>query len=57
MSMSSVNDAVEDARIQYEQHVHACRQCRADSAPCAVAKHLWRLYNTARRDRMRSEGA
>ncbi|MGW4563468.1 hypothetical protein ACWEN3_13990 [Streptomyces sp. NPDC004561] len=54
--MSSANDVLEAARIQYEQHVHACRQCRADSAPCAVAKHLWRLYNMARRDQLRSEG-
>ena len=54
--MSAVSDALEEARTQYERHVHACRQCRADAAPCAVAKHLWRLYNNARREQMRSPG-
>ncbi|GLX54375.1 hypothetical protein ACL07V_32185 [Streptomyces sp. MB22_4] len=55
--MSAVSDALEDARTQYEQHTRACRQCRADSAPCAVAKHLWRLFNRARQDRLRSQEA
>jgi hypothetical protein len=57
MSMSAVSDALEDARTEYEQHLGACRQCRADAAPCAVAKHLWRLYNKARRDRLRAQSA
>ncbi|RRQ71710.1 hypothetical protein CQW39_33290 [Streptomyces griseofuscus] len=57
MSMSAVSDALEAARIQYEQHTRACRQCRADSAPCAVAKHLWRLFNKARQNQLRSNGA
>ncbi|MET8723133.1 hypothetical protein [Streptomyces misionensis] len=55
--MSAVSDALEDARTEYEQHLGACRQCRADAAPCAVAKHLWRLYNKARRDRLRAQSA
>ncbi|BCM65251.1 MULTISPECIES: hypothetical protein [Streptomyces] len=55
-SMSSVNDALENARLTYEQHMRTCRQCHADAAPCAVAKHLLRLYNLARRDRMRATG-
>ncbi|WP_172624461.1 hypothetical protein [Streptomyces griseofuscus] len=55
--MSAVSDALEAARIQYEQHTRACRQCRADSAPCAVAKHLWRLFNKARQNQLRSNGA
>ncbi|ARP73872.1 hypothetical protein LK07_01675 [Streptomyces pluripotens] len=54
--MSSVHDALEDARLTYEQHMRACRQCHADAAPCAVAKHLLRIYNNVRRDRMRSLG-
>ncbi|MFF5014724.1 hypothetical protein [Streptomyces sp. NPDC001165] len=58
--MSSVNDAhndpLESARSTYEQHVQTCRQCYADAAPCAVAKHLLRLYNLARRDRLRATG-
>ncbi|MFD5796494.1 hypothetical protein [Streptomyces diastatochromogenes] len=58
--MSTLNDAhndpLESARFAYEQHVHTCRQCRADAAPCAVAKHLLRLYNLARRDRLRATG-
>ncbi|MGW2700439.1 hypothetical protein [Streptomyces sp. NPDC001340] len=58
--MSSVNDAhndpLESARFTYEQHVQTCRQCYADAAPCAVAKHLLRLYNLARRDRLRAPG-
>ncbi|MEU0007923.1 hypothetical protein ABZ079_27500 [Streptomyces sp. NPDC006314] len=54
--MSSVNDAFENARLTYEQHMRTCRQCYADAAPCAVAKHLLRIYNNARRDRMRATG-
>ncbi|MBL1086907.1 hypothetical protein JK359_33920 [Streptomyces actinomycinicus] len=54
--MSTVNDALEDARFTYEQHMHTCRQCHADAAPCAVAKHLLRIYNLARRDHLRSAG-
>ncbi|WP_425347886.1 hypothetical protein [Streptomyces roseochromogenus] len=56
MSMHSLNDALENARLTYEQHVRTCRQCHADGAACAVAKHLLRIYNNARRDRMRSGG-
>ncbi|WP_225829690.1 hypothetical protein [Streptomyces sp. NK08204] len=47
---------MENARITYEQHVAECRQCRADAAPCAVAKHFWRLYNNARRQQLRAPG-
>ncbi|GAA2773648.1 hypothetical protein GCM10010521_59840 [Streptomyces rameus] len=54
--MSSVNDALDNARFTYEQHMRTCRQCHADAAPCAVAKHLLRIYNLARRDRMRATG-
>lgn len=54
--MSSVNDALENARLTYEQHMRTCRQCHADGAACAVAKHLLRIYNLARRDRMRQGG-
>lgn len=56
MSMSSLNDALENARLTYEQHVRTCRQCHADGAACAVAKHLLRIYNNARRDHLRSGG-
>ncbi|MEU0335144.1 hypothetical protein [Streptomyces sp. NPDC006193] len=54
--MSSSNDALEDARLTYEQHMRTCRQCHADGTHCAVAKHLLRIYNLARRDRMRDTG-
>ncbi|UFR00516.1 hypothetical protein KBP30_04675 [Streptomyces sp. Go40/10] len=54
--MSSVNDALENARFTYEQHMRTCRQCHADAVPCAVAKHLLRIYNLARRDRLRATG-
>ncbi|MEU6773723.1 hypothetical protein [Streptomyces sp. NPDC046759] len=54
--MSSLNDALETARLTYEQHVRTCRQCHADGAACAVAKHLLRIYNNARRDHMRAHG-
>lgn len=47
--MSSQGDALQQARTDYEQHMRTCRQCHADSARCAVAKHLLRLYNNARR--------
>lgn len=33
--MSSVNDALDDARLTYEQHMRTCRQCHADAAHCA----------------------
>ncbi|MFF9086410.1 hypothetical protein ACF1BE_08385 [Streptomyces sp. NPDC014991] len=54
--MSTANDALENARSTYEQHMQTCRQCHADAAPCAVAKHLLRLYNLARRDWLRATG-
>ncbi|MES4889990.1 hypothetical protein [Streptomyces sp. NPDC096012] len=54
--MSSVNDAFENARHMYDQHMRTCRQCHADSARCAVAKHLLRIYNNARREQMRATG-
>ncbi|GGW14199.1 hypothetical protein [Streptomyces capoamus] len=54
--MSSVNDALDNARFTYEQHMRTCRQCHADAAPCAVAKHLLRIYNLARRDHLRTAG-
>lgn len=54
--MSTVDDALENARTTYEQHERACRQCHAHAVPCAVAKHLLRLYNQARRDQIRSTG-
>ncbi|WP_330336229.1 hypothetical protein [Streptomyces sp. NBC_00557] len=54
--MSSVNDALENARLTYEQHMRTCRQCHADGAACAVAKHLLRVYNNARREHLRSRG-
>ncbi|MEU1407299.1 hypothetical protein ABZ471_33990 [Streptomyces sp. NPDC005728] len=52
----AVNDAFDNARFTYEQHVQTCRQCHADAAPCAVAKHLLRIYNNARRDLLRATG-
>ncbi|MFD8913129.1 hypothetical protein [Streptomyces sp. NPDC059575] len=56
MAMSAADDAFENARFSYDQHVRTCRQCHADGAACAVAKHLLRIYNNARRDRMRAGG-
>ncbi|WP_432196050.1 hypothetical protein [Streptomyces sp. bgisy027] len=47
--MSSQGDALHQARTDYEQHMRTCRQCYADNERCAVAKHLLRLYNNARR--------
>ncbi|MHB9863957.1 hypothetical protein [Streptomyces sp. YIM S03343] len=40
---------VQRARDVYEDHLRTCRQCTADGAMCASAKHLMRLYNNARR--------
>lgn len=54
--MSSLDDAFENARLTYDQHVRTCRQCYADNAACAVAKHLLRICNNARRDLLRSTG-
>ncbi|MGW6731348.1 hypothetical protein [Streptomyces sp. NPDC055013] len=47
--MSSQTDALQQARADYDHHMRTCRQCYADSIPCAVAKHLLRLYNNTRR--------
>ncbi|MFE5191238.1 hypothetical protein [Streptomyces sp. NPDC056628] len=47
--MSSPEEALRQARADYEQHMRTCRQCNVDTTPCAVAKHLLRLYNNARR--------
>ncbi|KUN79348.1 hypothetical protein AQJ66_28955 [Streptomyces bungoensis] len=52
--MSSADDAYQNARLTYEQHQRTCRQCHADATPCAVAKHLLRICNNARRDLLRS---
>ncbi len=51
--MPSQGDALQQARADYEEHMRTCRQCNADTVPCAVAKHLLRLYNNARRSAMR----
>ncbi|MGW1540007.1 hypothetical protein ACWCPM_07035 [Streptomyces sp. NPDC002309] len=51
--MSFPSDALQQARADHEQHVRTCRQCHADTVPCAVAKHLLRLYNNARRQTAR----
>lgn len=44
--MHTPDDALEQARMSYEGHLNTCRQCAADRAPCAVAKHLRRAYNS-----------
>ncbi|GAA5059548.1 hypothetical protein GCM10023336_35400 [Streptomyces similanensis] len=47
--MPSQGDALQQAHSDYQHHMRTCRQCHADGAPCAVAKHLMRVYNNARR--------
>lgn len=47
--MPSQGDALQQAHSEHQQHLRTCRQCHADGVPCAVAKHLMRLYNNARR--------
>ncbi|MGC4999909.1 MULTISPECIES: hypothetical protein [unclassified Streptomyces] len=54
--MSSADEALENARTTYEQHVRTCRQCHADGAACAVAKVHLRGYNNARREHLRATG-
>ncbi|MFG2310491.1 hypothetical protein ACGFS9_17730 [Streptomyces sp. NPDC048566] len=44
--MQTPNDSLDEARAAYEAHLHTCRQCAADQAPCAVAKLLRRAYNS-----------
>ncbi|MDI1458867.1 hypothetical protein NHG22_34385 [Streptomyces sp. ATE26] len=51
-SMSS--EAFENARLTYEHHMRTCRQCHADTVPCAVSKHLLRICNNARRELLRT---
>ncbi|MEU1707038.1 hypothetical protein ABZ478_16730 [Streptomyces sp. NPDC005706] len=50
------SEAFENARLTYEQHMRTCRQCHADTVPCAVSKHLLRICNNARRELLRSSG-
>ncbi|MEU6404353.1 hypothetical protein [Streptomyces sp. NPDC046985] len=52
--MPSQEDAVQQAQSDHQQHLRTCRQCHADGAPCAVAKHLLRAYNNARRNSSRT---
>ncbi|GGS62932.1 hypothetical protein AB0E75_24615 [Streptomyces griseoviridis] len=55
--MQSSSQPVEQARAEYEAHQRDCRQCRADAAPCPVAKHLRRVHNNlARAARPRPTG-
>ncbi|MGW1723577.1 hypothetical protein ACWCQK_11690 [Streptomyces sp. NPDC002306] len=49
--MTTQSDALHEARAHYENHVGTCRQCHVDATPCAVSKHLLRVYNNARRAR------
>ena len=51
--MPSPEDALQEARAAYEEHVRTCRQCHFDMSPCAVSKHLLRIYNNARRAQAR----
>lgn len=53
--MPSPDDALQQARFDYEEHTRTCRQCHAHAAQCAVAKHLLRIYNNARRNVTRPE--
>ncbi|WP_281156397.1 hypothetical protein [Streptomyces sp. HYC2] len=53
--MPSPDAALQQAHSDYEQHMQACRQCHAHAIPCAVAKHLMRIYNNARRGLARAE--
>jgi hypothetical protein len=49
MTTQQDSSPVQRARDVYEGHLRTCRQCTADGAMCAAAKHLLRLYNNARR--------
>ncbi|MEU8793151.1 hypothetical protein [Streptomyces sp. NPDC048643] len=44
--MQTPTDSLDQARMAYEGHLNTCRQCAVDRAPCAVAKHLRRVYNS-----------
>lgn len=55
--MTSPEEALHQARATYEEHVRTCRQCHVDTVPCAVSKHLLRLYNNARRAQARPNSA
>ncbi|WP_169808516.1 hypothetical protein [Streptomyces longwoodensis] len=55
--MHSPEDALHQARAVYEEHRRTCRQCAVDTVPCAVAKHLLRIYNNARRGLGRQSSA
>ncbi|WP_329223277.1 hypothetical protein OG352_38255 [Streptomyces sp. NBC_01485] len=52
--MLSPEDALQEGRNAYEEHVRTCRQCHVDRSPCAVSKHLLRIYNNARRAQARA---
>ncbi|MFD7133874.1 hypothetical protein [Streptomyces sp. NPDC059894] len=55
--MTSTEDALHQTRATYEEHVRTCRQCHADTVPCAVSKLLLRAYNNARREQIRANSA
>ncbi|MFG2454042.1 hypothetical protein [Streptomyces sp. M41(2017)] len=44
--MQTPDDALDQARRSYDEHLNSCRQCAADRTPCAVAKHLRRVCNS-----------
>ena len=49
-------DALQQAHSDYQHHLRTCRQCHADTVPCAVSKHLLRICNNARRELLRTSG-
>ncbi|MER5753353.1 hypothetical protein [Streptomyces sp. NPDC002088] len=54
--MPTQSDALHEARVNYEHHIGTCRQCHVDTTPCAVSKHLLRIYNNARRSQPGATG-
>ncbi|MFI1443561.1 hypothetical protein [Streptomyces fructofermentans] len=46
-------NALDQARMSYENHLATCRQCAADGLQCAVAKLLRREYNNQNRASLR----
>lgn len=55
--MTFSEDPLQQARAAYEEHARTCRQCHADTTPCAVSKLLMRAYNNARREQARAGSA
>ncbi|WP_331728184.1 hypothetical protein [Streptomyces sp. NBC_01176] len=55
--MMSTQERLAQAADDYEEHLRSCRQCGAETMPCAVAKYLRRAHNNLLRAARRQQDA